>query len=491
MELTLRRDSRDPLYQQVADQVQAAIRAGTLPPGYRLPPVRELAARYGLTRLTAHSAYAELQARGLVESHVGRGTFVANGAVAADAPPTGDRVPQWTGQGILADLLRMSEYPDLLSLAQAFPDPATYPLRDLRQCLQRAAADPAALDYGPMQGDAGLREELARLLLDRGMTVTPEQVLVTAGAQQGIDIALRALGEPGDVILVEEPTYPGVLEAASRRGLRLAGVPGDEQGIRVDALEMACRSYRPRLLYLVPTYGNPTGISLSAERREAVLRLAAAHRMLVLEDDVYGFLGYEFPVPPALKSLDRDERVVYLMSFSKLLVPALRLGAVVAPLELLPALGAAKHTADLVSSSLLQQALAEYLRRGHMAAHRRQATATYRPRRDAMLAALERYLQRCRWTRPAGGLSLWVRLPDGIVEAEFIADAMERGVGVAPGHAFFPQPQRQAHLRLSFGLHGPARIEDGIARLGRVLDEHLRRRSDVLARAGRITQPLV
>lgn len=492
--ITLQRKSDVPLYRQVVEQVAALVTSGTLSAGTRLPTVRELATALGLTRLTVHSAYTELQARGLVESHVGRGTFVARQErPAAHARPEVQPPAPWQSQNVLADLLRMADQPGLLSFAQAAPAPETYPARALAQALRSACDDPAALGYGPIAGEPALREQIARLLLERGVTASPDEILVTSGAQQGIDLALRALTVPNDVVLVEEPTYPGMLEAAARRGQRIVGVPLDAGGIDPGALEEACARHRPRLLYSVPTYHNPTGITLAVERRAAVLRIARDYDLHILEDDVYGLLGYDEPAPAALKAsdTDADALVVYSMSFSKSLAPALRLGALVAPPELLPALAGAKHSGDLVCSPLLQRALATYLRQGRFAAHLQQVRALYHARRDALLAALDTLPPGCRWTRPSGGLNVWVTLPEGVNERDFCVAAIERGVGVAPGSAFFAQPRRAAHLRLSFGAQPPENIAHGVAILGELLREHQRRRSLLLARASRESAPLV
>jgi DNA-binding transcriptional MocR family regulator len=501
--IAIQRESDVPLYRQVVDQVAALIASGVLPVGARLPPVRELAQTLGLTRLTIHTAYTDLQARGLIEAHVGRGSFVAprtSSRTPASAPQgaTGDQVSassaRWQSQGVLADLLRLTDQPDLISFAQAAPPAETYPTRALARALQTACDDPAALGYGPVAGELALREQISQLLLERGITAPPDELLVTAGAQQGIDLALRAFTAPRDVVLVEEPTYPGMLEVATRRGQRVVGVALDEGGLNLAALEAACATYRPRLLYTVPTFHNPTGITLATERRAVLLRVARAHDLLILEDDVYGLLGYDGPAPPALKAADTGEtdgRVIYSMSFSKTLAPALRLGALAATPEHLPALAAAKQSADLVCSLLLQRALAAYLHQDRLAAHLRQVRALYRARRDAVLAALESLPPGCAWTRPAGGLNVWVALPEGIDEREFCRAALERGVGVAPGSAFFVQPPRRAAIRLSFGALPPERIARGVSILGEVLREHLRRHSALLARANRESVPLV
>lgn len=495
LRITLQRASDVPLYRQVVEQVAALIAAGALPAGTRLPPVRELAATLGLTRLTVHSAYTELQARGLVESHVGRGSFVARQASPAMSPRSEVQAPvPWHTQSVLADLLRMADQPGLLSFAQAAPAPETYPARALAQALRAACDEPAALGYGPIAGEPALREQISRVLLERGVAAAPDEILVTAGAQQGIDLTLRALTAPDDVVLVEAPTYPGILEAAARRGQRVVGVPLDAGGIDVTALEAACIAHHPRLLYTVPTYHNPTGVSLAPERREAVLRIARERRLLVLEDDVYGLLGYTGAAPAALKASDAEGRVVYSMSFSKSLAPALRLGVLVASPELLPELAGAKHSGDLVCSPLLQRALATYLRQGRFAAHLHQVRALYQARRDALVSALDSLdimPSGWEWTRPDGGLNVWVTLPDGVNERDFCVAAIERGVGVAPGSVFFAQPSRDAHMRLSFGAQPPASIARGVAILGELLREHLRRRTLLLARASRESVPLV
>lgn len=492
LKITVRRESDTPLYRQITDAVADLIRRGALPPGTRLPPVRELAAELGLTRLTVHSAYAELQARGLIESHVGRGTFVTARLPATHRHEALPEPPaQWQAQGVLADLLRLAEQPNLISLAQAMPTPDTFPTRIFGRALAAALADPSSLGYGPIQGEPALREQVSRVALGRGFAAPPDDVLITAGAQQAIELAIRAFTAPGDALLIEEPTYPGVIAAAARHGVRLVGAPVDAGGLDVAAVEAICRKHAPRLLYTVATFHNPTGVSLAPERRRALLDIAGAHNLLILEDDVYGPLSYDGPPPPALKADDMDGRVLYNMSFSKMLMPGLRLGALAATPDQLAELAAAKHNIDLVCSPLLQRALASYLRQGRLDTHLAHVRALYRERRDATLAALEQFRDLWRWTRPTGGLNVWVTLPDGISEREFCLAALERGVGVAPGRAFYAQPQRRAAFRLSFGMYAPEQLTTAVTILGTLLREQTRRRSLLFARASRESAPLV
>lgn len=498
MDFSLQRASDVPLYRQIVDQVRGRIEVGALPPGTRLPTVRQLARDLGVTRLTVHSAYTELQALGYVESFVGRGSFTtlpqrqvapsASTALTVESPrsPAIDRT-----QRRLAELMHLTERPELLSLAQAMPDPGSYPVEVFHEAMEAAIATPGALDYGPIQGEGRLREMVAGLLASRGVVATPDDVLVDGGAQQGIYLALRAFSRPEEVVMVEEPTYSGVIELAAQRGQPLVGVPVDDDGIDLAALDRLCQQWRPRVLYTVPTFHNPTGVCLAPHRRAGLLALARRHDFVIVEDDVYGWLGYDGPTPLALKADDEDGRVIYLASFSKSLFPALRLGAVVATPARLAELAAVKESCDLVSSTLMQRALAEFLSRGAFTPHLKQVRALYRQRRDATVQALEKHMSGCVWTHPRGGFSTWVRLPDGINERDFFMEAVAHGVGVARGSAFFHQPRPQSYIRLSYATHSPAHIADGVSRLGGMLAAHLEERSQAVARAGREASPLL
>ncbi|MBV9256875.1 MAG: PLP-dependent aminotransferase family protein, partial [Ktedonobacteraceae bacterium] len=257
MKLSLERADDLPLYRQIANQLREYIRTGALPVGGRLPTIRELAHQYGLTRLTVQSAYAELQAEGLVESGVGRGTFVADHLpipTSSHTPPLPTMSPpSWLSQGILADMMRMTAHPDLLSFAQAIPEVSTYPTQELSRSLRSTLEDPASLSYSLTQGELSLREQVAHILLDRGIVTSPDLVMITSGAQQAIDLTLRAFISPEDIVLVEDPTYVGMIELAAQRGQHIIGIPSDEHGILPDAAEAACKRYHPRLLYLIPT----------------------------------------------------------------------------------------------------------------------------------------------------------------------------------------------------------------------------------------------
>ncbi len=481
MQLHIERRAERPLYLQVVEQIQERIRTGALPSGSRLPPIRQLANQLGLTRLTVHNAYAELQADGWIESFVGRGSFVAQrpGAKGQMHPsPVLPPVPLLQ-PGALGEIMRLAQQPHMISFAQAAAAPETFPTREFGRMVQHVLAEGGTelFDYSLTQGDPLLRQQLSLYLLDRGLQIAPEQLLVVAGAQQGIDVVLRALVSPGDTVLVEAPTYLGMIERMQMQGLKLVAVPIDEQGVRPDALETAIALHQPRLLYTIPTFHNPTGVSMSAARQETLLDIAHRHALPILEDDIYGPLSYDRSAPLPLKLRDTHGLVIYLTSFSKVLMPGLRLGMIASAPPLLDALVAVKRLSDLHSPQLTQRALAEYLARGHFAGHLRTVRTFYRERRDAMITSLQHHFpSEAAYTVPAGGFCCWVALPPGLRSRDLLQAAIERGVAFAPGQMFFPEQPAQGYIRLSFSAHRPKEIERGVATLGELLHEQLVRR---------------
>lgn len=487
MQLHVERHTQRPLYLQVVEQIRTRIRSGALPTGSRLPPIRQLANELGLTRLTVHNAYAELQADGWIESFVGRGSFVAErpGAKAQMRPsPVLPPLPLLQ-PGALGEVMQLSRQPHMISFAQAAAATETFPVREFSRIIQQVVSDDGAalFDYGMTQGEQALREQLSMYLLDRSLQIPPDQIVVTAGAQQGIDIVLRALVRPGDTVLVEQPTYLGMIERMQMQGLKLVAVPIDEQGIRPDALEAAIALHQPRLLYTIPTFHNPTGICMSDERKDALLDIARRSSLSVLEDDIYGLLAYDSPAPLPLKARDTTGLVIYLTSFSKVFMPGLRIGLLSATPPLLESIVGIKRLSDLHSPPLTQRALAEYLARGHFTPHLRTIKTLYRARRDALLGSLDRWMPaETTWTTPGGGLCCWVGLPAGLRSTDVYLEAIERGVAFAPGQVFFPEQPAQSFMRLAFAALPPAQIEQGIQILGDLMHEQLARRQRMRAR---------
>lgn len=478
MQIGLDKGSGLPLYVQIARDIQRRIRSGALPPGAKLPTVRELSRQLGITRLTVHSAYEELQAGGWVEATVGRGTFVAQWNDPASAVTSFGQ--ELSARGVLNDMLRMAQLPGLRSLAMADATPDMYPLREFEKAMAEALESGGArtLSYTTSQGEPLLRTTLAELLRERGLRASPDEILITSGVTQGLSLIAQTLARPGDAVLVEQPTYLGALNTLGTLGMRVVGAPMDDEGLVVDALEPLIAAHRPRFLYTVPTFHNPTGGCMSPARRAELLALAERHRLPLVEDDIYGLLSYDGPAPAPLKAHDPHGLVLYVSSFSKSLFPGARLGYVVAAPQLVARLASAKQASDLCSSPLLQRALAVFVQRGWLAAHLRRSLPRYRERRDALLTAMaRRFPSGVRWTVPAGGFTTWVALPPGVSTTDLYLSSIERGVAFVPGDVFFAGPAPAPYIRLSFALLQPEVLTEAVEVLGDLLGAQLTRRS--------------
>lgn len=373
----------------------------------------------------------------------------------------------------IREILKATARPDVISFAGGLPAPELFPIEEVRRAAQEALADdgPGALQYGLTEGYGPLREWIAAdLARTSGLTAAAGQILVVNGSQQGLDLVGKVLLDPGDVVLVENPCYLGAVQAFSAYEAELVGVAGDAEGIQPDALRRALETapVRPKLLYLTPQFQNPTGTSLAPARRAEVVALAERFGVPVLEDDPYGRLRYDGAPQRALGALAESDSWLFLGSTSKFLAPGLRVGwlAVRDP-ALFERLVSAKQAADLHTSGLTQRAAFRYLRRTEaVEAHVAKLRYVYRWRRDAMLAALERNLPAgCRWTRPDGGLFLWVELPAGADALELFHAAREQNVLFVPGESFWVGEPKRHTLRLNFSHAAPDRIEEGMRRL--------------------------
>ena len=369
----------------------------------------------------------------------------------------------------IREILKVAERPEVLSFAGGLPAPEAFPIEAIArahaEALQHDGA--LALQYGPTEGYGPLRAWVAARLCSKGMAVRPEQVLITAGSQQGIDLAARILLEPGDTVVVESPSYLAALQTFDAQEAAFAVVGSDENGMRVDELELLLRRERPKLIYLVPTFQNPRGTTLSLERRQKLAQLATDHGVPVLEDDPYGELRYSGTELPPLLALEPRAPVIYLGTFSKTLAPGLRIGWAVSDEATVRALTVAKQAADLHTGTLSQRALGRMLSTfdydGHIAGLR----TLYGARRDAMLLELPRCLPPgSTWTRPDGGLFLWARLPGGLDAEALLADAVREKVAFVPGAPFYPRDPDRSSLRLNFSNRPPQLIAEGMRRLG-------------------------
>ncbi|MFI5619585.1 PLP-dependent aminotransferase family protein [Streptomyces sp. NPDC051567] len=378
------------------------------------------------------------------------------------------------GGSPVREILALTERPGLISFAGGLPAPELFDAEGLRAAYDAAFAVSArrALQYSTTEGAPELRGAVAARATARGLATAPDDVLVTSGSQQALALITATLVEPGDVVLVENPTYLAALQCFGLAGARVVPVPCDEEGILPDALAEIVARERPKLLYTVPTFQNPTGRTLPAARRAAVAQVAARLGLWLVEDDPYGDLRYEGAEVPWLAAHPgAEDRTALLGSFSKIMAPGLRLGWLRAPAALRRAAVVAKQAADLHTSTVDQLAAARYLEAVDLDAHVATVRTAYRARRDALLAGLGDALPAGSvWNRPEGGMFVWARLPEGHDATALLPKAVAQRVAFVPGAPFFTGPPDPRTLRLSFTTHTPAEIAEGLHRLGRALN---------------------
>lgn len=385
-------------------------------------------------------------------------------------------------RSLIRELLKLTRRGGIISFAGGLPDPATFPVAELTAISGELLGHEArlVLQYGPTEGDARLRDQLAKWMAKDGIRAGRDQILVTMGSQQGLDLIGRVFLDPGDLVVVEVPTYMAALQVFRGYRAEAVGVPQDDDGLRIDLLDQTLARLRregrhPKLIYVVPDFQNPSGVTLASDRRGMLLDLARAYRTLVVEDNPYRELRYEGAAPPPIAALDRDSRVIYLSTFSKTLCPGLRIAWAAASEEIIRQFVTAKQGMDLCCPAFTQAMAAEYCAQGHIYARIPQIVALYRRKRDAMLAALAREMPPgVTWTRPQGGVFLWVRLPEGMdSEALLPAAVEEAGVAYVVGTGFHADGGGRNAMRLNFSFPSEAEIEEGIRRLGQLVRKNL------------------
>ncbi|MGW0365295.1 aminotransferase-like domain-containing protein [Streptomyces sp. NPDC002990] len=392
-------------------------------------------------------------------------------AVLTSPPPAFAARAEGVASSPVREILALTERPGLISFAGGLPAPELFDTEGLRAAYDAAFAVSArrALQYSTTEGAPELRAAIAARAAARSLPTSADDVLITSGSQQALTLITAALVEPGDVVLVENPTYLAALQCFGLAGARVVAVPCDEEGIIPDALADLVARERPKLLYSVPTFQNPTGRTLPAERRAAVADIAARLGLWLVEDDPYGDLRYEgCEVPWLAAHPGAEDRTALLGSFSKVMAPGLRLGWLRAPAALRRAAVVAKQAADLHTSTVDQLAAAHYLGAVDLDAHIAKVRTAYRARRDALLAGLGEALPPgSSWNRPEGGMFVWARLPEGHDATALLPSAIAQGVAFVPGAPFFTGSPDPRTLRLSFTTHTPQDITEGLARLRR------------------------
>lgn len=467
-------DSAAPLYRQLYLKIKDLIDSGRITKGGRLPATRELAGQLGLNRTTVSAAYELLESEGLIAGHVGRGSFVAGG----NAKRT---------QLDWREMLRFPATPSpaspastpLASFASSRPSELLFPLEEFRatcaEVIQSSEAQ-TILQLGSPSGYAPLRRYLLELARAEGAARDSDDILITSGCQQAFSLLEATLVRPGDAVLLEDPVYPGMKNVFERSGARVIGVPVGPNGLDIEALERIIDRESPRVLAVTPNFQNPTGATMPLAARKNLLRIAQAAGVIVIENDIYGALAYEGDTIPTVKLLDETGDTILLRSFSKLAFPGLRVGWAVGPRALIEKLTEAKQWSDLHTDQLSQAIMLRFAQSGRLEEHRQRMLEAGRERLRAVLEASEKHLpSEATFTRPRGGMSLWIRLPEPLDAAELLPRAEREGATYLPGKYFAVTRPEPNSLRISFAGMAPEQIESGIAVLGRIFKNELER----------------
>jgi len=381
----------------------------------------------------------------------------------------------------IRQLLTITRRPDVISFAGGLPASETFPVKDLENISYDLLTEKGAtaLQYGPTEGEFALREEISKWMSRENVSVGPENILVTSGSQQGLDIVSKVFLDPNDIVVVELPTYIGGLQAFTAYRARMIGVSQDDHGMRMELLEktltkLAARGKKPKFIYVVPDFQNPSGVTMSLERRRKLLQLAYKFEVPIVEDSPYRDLRFAGQTVPAIFSLDKDRQVIVLGTFSKLLCPGLRLAWIMAPAEWMDKMVVAKQSMDLCSSTYTQLMVAEFMKRGLLPKQIERIRRLYAKKREVMLEALRKYMpEGVEWTEPEGGLFLWVKLPKKMNTSALFPKAVENKVIYVVGSAFHCDGKGQNTMRLNFSYPSEEQISKGIERLARMIRENM------------------
>lgn len=467
--IVLHKTGKSPLYVQLYEEIVDKIKHKTLSPGYKLPPVRLLAREMAINPGTVVSAYRELEKNGYIFTRRGSGSYVAERIVPAEsegqevpdiAAELADDVQTDCGQDDVINMSSVSLNPDIISL----------------EVLQKAIDDILKRDrgyaftYQDSRGYMPLRQSIAAYLAQKGIMTNERSVQIISGAQQGIDIVARALLKHGDVVFVENPTYPGAIAAFRSCGAKIVDVKLTKEGIDLIDLENKLKLFKPRLMYVMPNIQNPTGISYSKCVKRRLMGLARYHDMYILEDDYIGGLYYGKNAPVPLKTYDTDDRVIYIRTLSKVFLPGLRLAYLIVPSALSQKLLNVKYIADIATSGLTQRIFDYYLREGLWQKHLNSIRNIYKIQFDFVMKMLKKYLPKdISYIKPAGGLSIWLSLPERLRADDIIRRAKEKGVIVSSGAPFFVHQALHRQVRISFAVLSLAQIKTGVKILAELM----------------------
>lgn len=375
----------------------------------------------------------------------------------------------------IREILKLTQQPHIISFAGGLPAAELFPVEAFKKASGRVLDEKGkvALQYGPTEGDPKLREQIVERMKKVGVDSDISQILITSGSQQGLDFVAKIFVDPGDVVITEAPSYLGALNAFKAYEPKFVEIEMDDQGMIMEELEKALKENKNvKYIYTIPDFQNPTGLTMSLERRKRMVELANEYNVVIVEDNPYGELRFEGEFLPAIKSLDTEDRVIFLGTFSKIFCPGLRLGWMLAGEEILNKVNMIKQGADLQSSTISQMDVAAFLEDNNIEDHIEVIKEKYKHRRDVMLAAMDKYFpEEVEFTRPEGGLFTWVNLPNYLDARELAPKALEKNVAYVPGGSFFPNGGCENTLRMNYSCSNDEQIEKGVKALGEVFTE--------------------
>lgn len=480
--ISLDREGEEPIYRQLIRHVRMQIESGSLPAGTRLPASRDLARQLNISRISVVNAYAELRAEGYLSAHAGRGTFVAKEG--SNGTSNGEKSNGMAMTAIengsspdrsLREMMRLAWQPGVISFSSGAPPNEFFPVGALRDAintvLDRDGAK--ALTYERAEGYAPLRASVRDYVSALGIQCSIDNILITGGAQQALDLVIQSVLSEGETIVTSNPTYLGMIDIARTRRVQIHGIPMDADGIRLDMLENYILDNRPHLIYVMPSFHNPTGVVMPLHRRRQLLNLANEYSIPILEDGIYHEFRFEGESLPPLKALDDTGIVIHASGFTKMLLPGMRIGYVISDGQHHERVVRVKQAADISTPGLNQRAIHLMLERGILSQQLERNNRELKRRRDVALMAADKYFPPgTRWNVPQGSMFLWVQFPKvGPSAAELYVNAIQQGVAYTIGSVFFTNNCGSHHVRINYGAHRPAEIEEGFRRLGRAWRE--------------------
>lgn len=475
LELELSRGSGQPLFVQLHEQIVDRIATGELDPGTRLPPVRKLAIQLDINPMTVAKAYRDLAEAGFIESRAGGGTHVRSPDGPIAKRTNGPRQEAAARPLLSERLYELSHAPGVIAFTANFPVVDTACIEEMKTCMSAVMSSDLRplLYYAPPTGQLELRQRISEYLAERGVSASPDELIVTSGAQQAIELIVRCLVSPGASVIIERPAYYGVINTLRTIHARILDVPIESDGMDINKLESLLMRHRPRLIYTNPTFQNPTGVSTSEEKRRALLVLARKYGVAILEDDHNSELRFTGRPIPSIRALaEPDDAVFYVRSFGKVFLPGTRLGYVVTPARARRPLLAMKAHMDLHTDVIMQNAMALFLARRNYGKILEQMKKNYGAKQKRLIERLASGMPPGTLIgRPEGGLSLWLTLPEGTEVSELYFRAVRRGVAFVAGEVFYSSHVNPHTLRVSFGLVSDEILDEGVDRLCSVAND--------------------